>query len=240
MPTGFSSMERDSKNRAFDTPFLKLKSGDIAVIRFITDINQMEWGYFHTLKSKNRLGDKEFTEDMYCKMQDEQRCECCESTTDQNLRKVKVRMFFHVYVYGILHKDPDSDSKWQLVNYAGGKYYFEAINQFKVLKTGPGSQGNIREKIKAWAKRAADAEHPDGTLLNRMYDWTRQGSNMDTIYDLILREGAVREFPQAAKDAIASLPLLASFMKPEKEEAEEKPVAEKIELAAKSVDDLFI
>jgi len=237
MPTGFDSMERDSKNRSFDSPYLRVRAGDIAVIRFITDINDMEWGYFHEVKTRNRLGDREFTDDVWCKMQDEERCECCEST-DPKARKVKVRMFFNIFVFGILHKEQDQDGKWQQVNYAGSRYWYEKMEQFKVLKTGPGSQGNIREKIKAWAKRAANADFPDGTLINKMYDWTRQGSGLDTIYDLILRDGAVKEIPQAAKDMIPTLLPLSAYMKGEKEEA--ATPEETVEAVTKQVDDLFL
>lgn len=217
MSKGFDKMESESRKRVAVTPFLKLKAGDVAVIRFITDIDDVEWAYFHTVGGKNRLGDKNFTEDIYCKMQDDERCECCESV-ELEIRKVKVRMFFHIYVHGILHKEKDADGKWKEILYLGSKYFAEPVNQFKVLKTGPGSQGNVRERIKSWAKRSTDEKHPNGTLTNKVYDWIRQGGGReDTVYDLVPREETFKDLPAEVAAKVSDLIPLALIIKPKEE-----------------------
>ena len=238
MAKGFGSMEAEGKKRSVASPFLKLKAGEIAIIRFITDLDDMEWAYFHGVARQTRLGSKNYAEEIYCKMQDDERCEYCEAAGDSDARKVKVRMFFHVFCFGVLHAEKDADGKWKEIQYLGSKYFAETVNQFKILKTGVGTQGNLKERIKSWAKRNADEAHPNGTLTNKVYDWIRQGSGReDTTYDLAPRDGALKDLPEDAKASIASLTPLMQIMKPVAEPKVEKK--NKIETADTVLDKLF-
>lgn len=200
MGTGLKSLEqeRQKKGAQVSSSELRLK-GDakIAHIRFLTDVDELEWAYFHPVLTQTRLG-KKFTKEIYCMLQDDKDCIYC-AQVGLDAAKVKKKIFFWVYCYGIYHLNPDAEGKWEEVEYLGEKYYIESIKAIKLLKTGPGGEGNIEMKFVNWNKRYK-------TLCDRDYDWSREGSTMqDTSYDLVPREEGKKEMPEEMKKLKASL-----------------------------------
>jgi len=206
MPKGAKSLQDDRKKQnqmRSDTKELRL-SGDakIARIRFLTDLEDFEWAYFHPVLASSRLG-KKYTKEIYCMLQDGGDCQYCSNPETSAVRK---KIFFWVYVYGVYHLKPDSESKWQKVEYLGENYYLETVNEARVLKTGPGKDGYIETRLLNWGKRFK-------TLCDRDYDWCREGTKMeDTVYDLVPVDEGKTDLSEEIKKVVENLQSISKII----------------------------
>ena len=181
--TSYDNKKEEVAKGYSDDPTRRLwiNAGDIAFIRFLTDVEDVYWHRFHRIPQRSRMG-KTYSQWKYCAVEDEGDCKYCslDPLVDKNdVRIPRTRFFFWVYVKGILHKSPAKDGSWKEIKYAGDTYYKEEKNRVQIFETGPGQGGATEAKLKNWAKRF-------GTLTDRDYEWVRQGTEVsDTSYDLI-------------------------------------------------------
>ena len=209
MPTGLQNTdEREKVERSIrgrKTQRLRIASGDIARVRFLTDANEVYWAYFHSVKSMTRLG-KTYSRWVYCdKTADpDADCEKCKKVDleSSEVSFPRFRMFFWVFLKNIQHIKKDDKELWKAIKRLGksGKtFYEEEVNLPLVLETGPGNQGYIEERIKTWADKY-------GTLCDRDYEWSRKGEKMeDTVYDLIPMDSEEFELSEELKDSLIPL-----------------------------------
>lgn len=188
-------------------PQIRLGAKDgvfLVKIRFLTDVNEFEWAYFHSVPTATRTG-KRFRRMVYCLQQDGQDCQFCGSN-DEEIRKASKRLFFWVWNYEYYHKEQDADKKWKKVEYLGDIYFVEPVNKPMILDTGPGQAGTIELKFMQWAKRFK-------TYTDRDYDWSRQGTEMkDTIYDLVPRDDGKTKMSEEIRKASENLDPLSKVI----------------------------
>lgn len=177
MPKGWKEMKEDKEKRPTRTGMmLLLNDGDVARMRFLTDREEMFWGYFHAVQGRSRLG-KLFTKQVYCFAEDGLECPY-DNMADENVARTGRRFHWWVYVYYKLHRKKEKDADWTEEDYFGETMYKEEINTFKILGTGPGAQGVIEQKFDSWYKRFK-------TWCDRDYYWAREGEQLETKYDLM-------------------------------------------------------
>jgi hypothetical protein len=226
MPTGWDALQHDREERPRGTltPYLTLKEKDnakLARIRFISDISTFEWGWFHPVLTNSRTG-KKYEKLIYCMAQDGDECKLCQN---EETARVKKKLFFWVWTYGIYHTRPDDKNEWKKVDYYGDILYYEEINQPRLLQTGPGQSSQTEDKFGEWAKRYK-------TLCDREYDWARKGTGLDTRYDLTPREDSKKTeeaFIVEAREKLAPLSTFIDKMKPTAEGADPGTVDDDIE-----------
>lgn len=224
MPKGMDSLKK-AQEQAREASGSKLfqnqlrLGGDarVARIRFLSDVDDFFWAWFHPVPSTSRLG-KKFTRLMYCTHQDGEDCQYC-AKTGEDVSSVKRRLFFWVYVYDILHNKRKND-EWEGIEYLGDKYWKEPVNAPRILETGPGFNGTIENKFIHWAKRFK------GTISDRDYEWTRTGDSFhDTSYDLVPIEDSKSELSDEQQEVKGKLKPLEEIIieerKPKAESEEE-------------------
>jgi len=189
-----AAIEKARQHMSANDRELKLKDSEIARIRFITDGDDFYTDSFHSVPRKTPSG-KDFSEDVLCTAQ-ERECSFCESL-EEALCKTKIKIFTWVYVYYILHRSEVENSS--IFERAGLKFFKQDINDFKIIKTGEGWGGYIANKFISYFNKY-------GTLLDRDYEWIRQGASLNTTYEL-LPEDPLKVAASITK-AAASLPLL--------------------------------
>lgn len=228
MAKGMSSLLKDRENRnvasAVGNNVLRLKDdAKLARIRFLTDLDDMEWGWFHPIPMTSRLG-KKYSTLKWCACQDKESCEYCATSKEQgedNLSYSKKQMFFWVWVENIYHTKPDDAGKWSEKEYNGEDFFVEPVNKVMLFQTGVGQGGTFEEKLVTWGKRYK-------TLCDRYYDYTKTGGGLSTSYDLVAcDEGKSKLKPEIEKAAtkLGSLSDIIDTFKV-KESKSNKPKAE--------------
>ena len=179
MPKGWKQMQKDKENRPQQGSVgnrMRLKAGDIARVRFLTDIDEIFWGYFHTIPKFTRTG-KRYSESFYCIAEDKEKCPYCEAV-GEDIAVTRRKYFFWVYVYEIFHAD-QSKPEWKAVEHDDETMYKEIVGAPKILETGPGMNSYIENRFNTWVRKFK-------TLIDRDYLWKRTGASMDdTSYDLV-------------------------------------------------------
>ena len=207
MPIGKGSFEDSKKAITIEGSQVLLLKQDakIAKIRFITPLDQMFWAFFHSQPKATRMG-KMWYENVYCLRQDQKDCQYCDQV-GSDLAKARRRLFFWVYTYGIYFIKQDKDGKRTPVAYLGENYFYSPVNDFRILETGPGQNDMIWNKLEKTEKRFQ-------TLLDRDYDWSREGSTMnDTLYDLVPCESGKTDLAAEVVAKIVQLPSLEAKVK---------------------------
>ena len=206
MGKGMDSLNEEKKQRkqsAFSQQLaIKQKEEKLARIRFITNYEDCASGWFHSIPKIGRLG-KPFAELIYCMRQKDEECEYC---NNPKTMAVKDKYFFWVWVHEKLHFKPDENREWEKVEYLGEYYYLEPINKFQYLMTGPGFNDGIKNKFKQWFLRFKK------TLLDRDYDWCREGFDLNTDYDLIPRDEKPTKLAKEIEEGAKELQPIDSVM----------------------------
>ena len=225
-----------SKNRI---RWLGIRSGEGALIRFLTEPDEVISAEFHTIKEMTPRGDR-YTK-KYCS-QDETCKYCAEGLTTGEM------LFLWTYCYYILHKqqnlrlDNDSNAeKWTRVKIGEQIFFKEDIMTFRVFRTGPGKGYVYKNTLIKYADEY-------GTYLDRDYKWTREGAEKDTTaYALIPKDP--KPITSELKNLIKTLPDLAKVVsgeitsfeqvKDEVEEIEEEAegAPEEIRIVEESVEE---
>jgi len=176
----------------------------IAKIRFLTDAKDAESFWVHRLPKQTRLG-KRFSVDVYCMAQEGGECNLC-NNMNKEISRVNRKLIFWVYVYHILHVNPDKDGKWEKIKYLNQDFYKEVVEDIRLMYQGPGFNNSIETKFLNWEARF-------GTLCDRDYEWTRAGFGMsDTSYDLIPDPDGKTELSSVIKEAMEGLDTLQAVM----------------------------
>ena len=166
-----------SKNRILQ---IKLKDGEQALFRFLTEPDSVISAEFHTVKEITPKG--EWRVKKYCS-QDSSCKYCAEGSTTGEL------IFLWTYCYYILHKqqnprldtDPESP-KWKRVKVGEQIYFQEEVNGPRVFRTGPGKGYTYKTNLINYANEY-------GTYMDRDYKWIREGAQKeDTAYTLMPKD----------------------------------------------------
>jgi hypothetical protein len=157
---------------------VKIGDGDIAVLRFITDGDNLIRAKFHNITKMTPKG--EWKVPTYCTIEDTGVCQHC-SAGDVPYNTMNLWS----YVYYILHKvqNPKIEAGstagiWPQVKHGKKVMYKEEVNAFKWFRTKYGYQGRYKLLFIKYNDKF-------GTLVDRDYTWSRNGSSKtDTNYDL--------------------------------------------------------
>ena len=210
MLKGIDNIERESQEAAaigsgdwINT--LKIKDGDVALVRFVTDKDELIRAKFHSVKKVTPRG--EFTVPVYCTFEDTGMCpNCASGNAPYNT------MNLWAYVYYILHKSQNpniqagsNEGIWAQIKQGKSILYKEEINAFRLFRTKFGYQGRYRQMFVDFAKEY-------GTLCDRDYSWSRVGAtNKNTNYNLMPKKESQFEVPQGTM-SITDLPNLGDVV----------------------------
>ena len=201
--------------------YLFLDDGEAAIVRFMTDTDEIIEAKFHEVQEMTPSGNR--WRKRYCTFDDSGICQWCSQGN------VPRRMLFlWSYVYYILHRkqnptlEVDSNAqKWDLMKSGSSTYYKEEVNEPRVFRTKAGKDGLLR-------KMFVDFAEEYGTWCDRDYKWSRSGKGLDTTYSLLAKDP--KKMEKGIKDIIPTLPNLGDVItgkqytfssgKTEKEEVE--------------------
>ena len=231
MPNGWKEMVKDKERRPQSQSIsteLRVKDGDIAKVRFITDRSDIFWGYFHSVPKFTRTGER-YSESVYCLAEDGLDCPYDGIEGDMSITRRKI--YFWIYVYYVLHKQQKKNgTNWESVEFEEEQMFKETVEAPRILGTGPGMNGYIEDRFDTWFKKYK-------TFLDRDYLWRRKGSGMkDTLYDLVPEDKS--DFDMALVKV--ELPDLESIIKKiSVPKEEEKTETKKDKSFVESVKDIF-
>lgn len=156
---------------------VRIKDGEYALIKFISDLDDGDVSRFHSVRVQNR-GDV-FTNYVYCPEQNlnefgriiDDQCPHCAST-DVDVRKTGGRYLFWVFHYGTYHLDQNpyagkyDDAKfWDKVETGKASYYRETVFKPQLLI----ASFTLFKDMESLSFR-------QGTLKSRLYEYTRTNS----------------------------------------------------------------
>ena len=188
-----------SKNRIFQ---IRLRDGEQALLRFLTEPDSVISAEFHTVKEITPRG--EWRVKRYCS-QDSSCKYCAEGSTTGEL------IFLWTYCHYILHKqqnprldtDPDAP-KWKRVKVGEQIYFQEEVNAPRIFRTGPGKGYTYKTTLINYANEY-------GTYLDRDYKWIREGAQKEnTAYTLMPKDP--KPMTEEIKKIIKTLPDLAKVV----------------------------
>lgn len=232
------AIANQSKNRILQ---VRLKDGEAALLRFLTEPDSVISAEFHTVKEMSPRG--EWRVKKYCS-QDSSCKYCAEGSTTGEL------IFLWAYCYYILHRqqnpriDMDSDApKWKRGKVGDQIFFQEDINAPRIFRIGPGKGYTYKTTLINYANEY-------GTYLDRDYKWIREGAQKEnTAYTLMPKDP--KPMSEEIRNVIKTLPDLSkvvsgeiiSFDQPKVGEVEnvaeleEEEVVEKIKTGEKSSND---
>jgi len=176
--------------------WLNIGDGEVALLRFVTDKDDIIQAEMHSVKRMTPRGER-FSK-TYCKSQDNMACEYCAQGISTG-----PMLFAWVYVYEIMHRqqnqrlttDPNA-AKWERIEVRDIPYFKEEVEGLMVFKTGPGKDQKYRNML-------VNLSEEYGTLSDRDYKWVRTGSTKETTdYSLVPRDPkkTKKEVIEASKD----------------------------------------
>jgi len=184
--------------------YIFLKDRESAIIRFLTDGDEVILANFHTVEEvtpKGKRFSKHYcTQDLTCKY-------CAQGVSYGEV------IFLWGYCKYILHRtqnpridDDPNAPKWPRVRSGDQVYYKEDVNGPRIFSTGPGKGGAYKNAL---IKYSATYK----TLLDRDYIWERQGTGLGTTYTLTPKDPSKIE--DSVKELIGTLPPLEKVVKGE-------------------------
>jgi hypothetical protein len=195
------SEEAQSNSSKDKIKYVTLKDKESAMLRFLTDSDEIISAEFHTYKEMTPQG--EYTRTKYCP--DTRECQKCAEGNP-----TKEMLFLWAYLYYILHpaQNPALDNdptaaKWERVTIGGKAAYKEIINDVRVFRTGVGKDNKYRGALVGFAQDY-------GTFLDRDYRYTRTGEKLNTTYDIIPQNP--KPVDDKIKALISSLPDLSKVV----------------------------
>lgn len=184
---------------------LYLRDRESAVLRFISEKDDVILAYMHRMKQES-AGGKSKTRWYYCVKGDGQECPHC---VDGN--KPKGMLYMWTWVYYVLHTrqnpalEQDSDApRWQPTKVGTQTFYKEDINAPLVFSIGIGKSGVYKNKI-------ISLQQEYGSLGDRDYKLVRTGAELDTVYELIPKDPS-KKSKEVVVTTIESLPPLVDYI----------------------------
>jgi hypothetical protein len=183
---------------------LTLRDGESALIRFISDGNDVVKAYMHNLEKDTPRGRKFVWQ--YCTKNDTDSCPECSGGG-----KAKGMLYLWVYVYTIMHRgqnpeldnNPDAD-RWSPVKVGNITYYKEDVNTPRIFSLSVGRANVYQNKLIGFWQE-------NGTLTDRDYKFSRMGSKLDTTYDLIPKDKA-KKSKEVAAFTLENLPSVSDYV----------------------------
>ena len=202
--TGLADITEDIERRdragGDGLPELRVKSGETAILHFMTEGSDVIESRFHSIP--RQAGQFTIHDDVHCPAEVGEECPSwCVNGTDEIKRRY-VRWFAWVWVHGIVvpaNATVPATADIQQVQMGTRTVSYWNLEAPALLKRGEGNNRTvIQQLIRAWTKY--------GTLLERKFEWARTGTTRnDTTY--FLDAGDVEEF-QAPADKVSELPPL--------------------------------
>lgn len=174
---------------------LWVKAGESARIRFLTDGDEVITTFFHRVVTDKESGK---VRESYCTSSVGQDCQNCVDQVPKSLR-------WHVWVYVYYRLLSQPQEGCEIIEQAGRVMYKQPVNKVMLLRRGVGKGQYLANKLQSLYQRY-------GTLLDRDYDWVRQGSTKDnTTYDLIPYDQAnftvaMKELPIPLTEVVRNYP----------------------------------
>ena len=210
MLRGIDNIERETQETAAIgsgdwIKTLKIKDGDIALLRFVTDKDNLIRAKFHDVKKVTPRG--EFNVPVYCAFEDTKMCPNCSSGL---VPYNTVNLW--AYVYYILHKSQNpniqagsNEGIWPQAKQGKSILYKEEIGTFMWFRTKYGYQGRYRQMF-------VDFANEYNTLCDRDYSWSRAGATRtNTNYSLMPKKEGKLVLPDGVM-AIKDLPDLGEVV----------------------------
>lgn len=158
-------------------PELDVRSGEVALIHFLTDQHDIIEARFHRVPETTPKGTI-VTHERFCKAEMGERCPFC-GHSSEDIRKRTLRWFAWVYAYAILTPNPipNIPNPKQVLRGTRTLNVWE-LGQSAVLRKGEGNNKYIVQQLLSHTERY-------NTLCDRIYELERTGSTRnDTTYML--------------------------------------------------------
>ena len=182
---------------------LYLRDGETAVLRFLSDGDDVISAYFHTIEENMPQG-KRYRK-KYCTKTELGSCQFCAEGNVPGLL-----IFLWTYVYRIFHRqqnfrlerNPDAD-KWEPIKVGSQVFYKENVNGPMAFQMSPGRSDYLKDILTSyWTDYK--------TLCDRDYKWTRNGASLDTTYSLIPQKE--EKMSKEIVDSKQNLPSLSDYV----------------------------
>jgi hypothetical protein len=182
---------------------LTLLDGESALIRFISDGDDVVKAYMHNIEKDTPYGRKFVW--AYCTKNDNDSCPHCSTN------RAKGMLYLWVYVYSIMHRkqnpaldEDDSADRWQPVKVGNITYYKEEVNYPRIFSLSVGRANAYQSKLVGFWQE-------NGTLTDRDYKFSRTGQKLDTIYDLIPKDKS-KKSKEVAQYTLEDLPSVSDYV----------------------------
>lgn len=183
---------------------LTLRDGESALIRFISDGNEVVKAYMHNIEKDTPRGRRFVWQ--YCTKNESAVCATCSSGSIP-----KGMLYLWAFVYTILHKtqnprlEEDADAeRWAVTKVGNNTFYKEEPNKPMIFSLSVGRANIYQNKLIGFWQE-------NGTLTDRDYKFTRSGAKLDTIYDLIPKDKA-KKSKEVAAFSLDNLPAVSDFV----------------------------
>lgn len=211
-------------------PFLRLKDGEFAEVRFLNSTDEMRSLRQHNVKMISPKGNSYWKNKLCLKAHGTgQECPHC-----NNQNNASTYLYTWVWVYEIYHlnqnqklnNDPSAE-KWDKGQIHGETRFKQSIDGPMMFRLPAGAKGKRRRKL-------IQLEDEHGTLMDRIYKIRRDGTGTDTEYELIARDPS--EMDEEIEIKMQSLPNVRDVAigkvitfgngESESQESEEPPIAD--------------
>ena len=182
---------------------LYVGAGETAVLRFLTDKDEVISAPFHNVEEMTPNGKK--YRKKYCTMAEKNTCIWCSQAN-----QVREYIFLWSYVSNIFHKvqnpaleGTQEAQRWERVKVGPAFFYKEAVNGPMIFRMSPGKGGTNKSALIGFANEYEG-------LCDREYKWSREGAGRDdTKYTLTPKDKTNLE---DLSELISKLPLLSDVV----------------------------
>jgi hypothetical protein len=179
-------VEKKMKGTGGDNFYLK-SDGDSALIRFLTNGDELIAGQFHRVSKMSNNGNK-YWDEMFCSGDDD--CPYCNSDEPDEI-KTSFRFIAWVWVHEKRHEE-QLDEEWEAKEVDDELKYIEKINKPMLFRHGY----NLSIIITALYTKY-------GSLIDRDFEIARSGSGLNTRYSVLPEEKS--KMPAEVKTARESI-----------------------------------
>ena len=181
MTKGIEAIVKDQEKRSqeftrSEIPDLKLKDGDVATLRFLTDGSDIEDTEFHFIPRVAKSG-KNYTEVKACRASQYGECAYCAQFGVQTKRMFS--LWAYIYHVDHLMQNPAGRDNPDLLWPKVGEAYKEIVQNVRLFQCTHGQNDARFNLFRVMFRKYR-------TLTDRDYEWARVGSGMnDTNYALV-------------------------------------------------------